>query len=72
MRLSRDANGNKTLSITRAECGLGFSVQTLGNLPQTHRMTPETFNEFDAFGELSDYVKEHGTHAQKAALGWEI
>jgi len=70
MKLSRDTNGNKTLSITKKECGLGFSIQTLGNLPKVHRMTKADFNQAVALDELNAYVKAYGTPRQKTALGW--
>jgi hypothetical protein len=69
MKLSRDTNGNKTLSITKRECGLGFSIQTLGNLPKTHTMTKAYFNSTVAMGELINHVKAYGTPRQKLALG---
>ena len=68
MRLSRDTNGNKTLSITRADCGLGFSIQTAFNLPETHRMTNADFCETVAVKELAAYVNQHGTQAQQDAV----
>lgn len=68
MRLSRDTNGNKTLNITRDECGLGFSIQTLGNLPETHRMTTDDFSEAVALKELAAFVNQHGTAAQLDAV----
>jgi len=72
MRLSlgRDTNGNKTLVVGMIHSDRGFSVQTNGNLPDTHRMTSEDFNPFRAANELNEYVKTYGTARQKDLLGW--
>lgn len=63
-RISRDTNGNRTLRVS-PPYGRGFSIQTLGNLPTTHRdgITASTKDEVHAF------VTEHGTDTQRAALG---
>jgi hypothetical protein len=65
LSLSRDINGNKTLKVTRHDGGRGFSIQTLGNLPKTHRdgITDATADELHA------YIKAHGTEGQRKALG---
>ena len=60
---SRDRNGNKTLIITPKNAR-GFSIQTMGNLPKTHRhgvgdYTPE---------EVRDYVLKCGTARQRAIM----
>jgi hypothetical protein len=62
--IGRDTNGNRTLRISPAR-GRGFSIQTLGNLPETHRdgITDRTGAEVLA------HVTEHGTDTQRAALG---
>jgi hypothetical protein len=62
--IARDTNGNKTLRITPPH-GRGFSIQTNGNLPATHRdgITERTEAEARA------YVAEHGTPRQRHALG---
>jgi hypothetical protein len=62
--LSRDINGNRTLKIHPGN-GRGFSIQTNGNLPATHRdgITERTG------AEVSAYVSEHGSDAQRSALG---
>lgn len=37
-KISRDINGNKIVKISFPDTGQkGFSIQTLGNLPLTHR-----------------------------------
>ena len=62
--LGRDTNGNRTLRISPLH-GRGFSIQTLGNLPETHRdgITDRTGAEVLA------HVTEHGTERERAALG---
>lgn len=62
-KIGRDVNGNKILRVQSREGG--FSIQTNGNLPQTHRdgVTSET----DA--EVCAYVAKHGTERQKRILG---
>lgn len=63
LSIARDRNGNKILCIKPAH-GRGFSIQTNGNLPETHRngvcaATPH---------EVRAYVSAFGTPAQRAAL----
>ena len=62
--IGRDRNGNKLVHVKTSGRG-GFSIQTNGNLPQTHRdgVTVET----DA--EVCAYVAAHGTTRQKRILG---
>ena len=56
--MSRDINGNKNVKIIiPGECG--FSIQTNGNLPITHRE-----HEPD-IPEIHKYIKEYGTKQQK-------
>lgn len=59
--LGRDTNGNKTVLVRPGS----FTIQTLGNLPRTHRdgigeWTPD---------EVEAHVRQHGTKHQKLALG---
>ena len=70
LRLSRDVNGNKTLVCKGTKDCRGFSVQTLGNLPRTHRMDNDSLNEDTALNELNGYIKIYGTERQKRMLGW--
>jgi len=70
LKLSRDLNGNKTLKVSFSDGTRGFSVQTNGNLPRTHRMSKHDFNNSTAQNELHGYIKEYGTNNQKALLGW--
>ena len=62
--IGRDTNGNKVVRV-KTSGRRGFSIQTNGNLPQTHRdgVTVET----DA--EVCAYVAAHGTARQKRILG---
>lgn len=66
-KLRVDGNGNKVLKVC-FNLSRGFSVQTLGNLPMTHR---------DGIGfwtadELSDYVSRHGTKRQKVLVSGRL
>ena len=70
IKLSRDKNGNKTAKVLFLDGTRGFSVQTLGNLPETHRMTKEDCNQFVAGNELHAFIKVYGTKHQKELLGW--
>ena len=61
--IGMDANGNKVLRVMRQN-RRGFSVQTNGNLLETHRngvcdATP---------GEVRGYVAKYGTEHQKNVL----
>lgn len=67
-KLSRDINGNKTFKVSGDEYRRGFSVQTLGNMPKTHRMTNDTLVLYIAMNELIKYVAAHGTKHQKNLL----
>ena len=69
LQLRRDKNGNKTLYYSNGHYR-GFSVQTNGNLPKTHKMSKENFSNSIATSELNYYVKEYGTQRQKEMLGW--
>jgi len=62
-KTGRDKNGNKVVHCSSREGG--FTIQTNGNLPQTHRdgVTVET----DA--EVCAYVRRHGTDRHKRILG---
>jgi hypothetical protein len=61
--IGRDKNGNKLVHVKTSGRG-GFSIQTNGNLPQTHRdgVTSET----DA--EVCAYVRRHGSDRRKRVL----
>lgn len=73
MKISKDVNGNKILSISGADLGdnkaKGFSIQTLGNLPYTHKN--DLHCEAATKQEVFNYVKEFGTDRQKSLLQTE-
>lgn len=66
MKISRDTNGNKILKIESGDLNgaRGFSVQTLGNLPKTHR--DGIFS--GTRDELAAYINEHGSDRQKTLV----
>jgi urate oxidase len=74
-KLDRNINGNKIVKITRSGF-TGFSLQTLGNLPHTHRRPmKERFTDYDYFvvlTEVSNYVAKHGTVKQKALIAGNV
>lgn len=61
--LSRDANGNKIVRITTP--GGGFSIQTSGNLPKTHRMHKREIDNAVVASEVKRYVNRYGTARQQ-------
>lgn len=62
--IGRDRNGNRVLRVG-VEGGRGFSVQTNGNLPRTHRDGVGSWT----WGEVAYWVQRHGTERQRAVLG---
>ncbi len=65
-KLSRDTNGNRIVKIKNIGMGTrGFSIQTLGNLPRTHR---NGLVKFVTANEVVNYVTKYGTDRQKQAL----
>lgn len=65
MKLSRDINGNKVLKIEKSDVGArGFSIQTSGKLPKTHKhgLGPWSWSE------AINYVKRYGTERQKELM----
>tara|TARA_R110000772_G_C13086229_1_gene418038 strand:- start:45 stop:266 length:222 start_codon:yes stop_codon:yes gene_type:complete len=71
LKLSRDINGNKTLVFSPGKGQRGFSVQTNGNLKETHRLAINgRFCDYIAADELNAFIKEYGTTRQKELLGW--
>lgn len=60
----RDRNGNALVRITTGE-GRGFSIQSAGNLPQTHRDGVGAYT----LAEVLDYVKDYGTKRQRSIMG---
>ena len=64
-RIVRDINGNRRLRVSPDDGERGFSVQTLGNMPLTHRAGIGSYTQ----GELHGYVKRFGTERQRELLG---
>lgn len=64
LSLGRDRNGNRVLLVRRGP-GRGFSIQTNGNLPRTHRdgVGPWTLPEVRA------WVVACGSEKQGEAMG---
>lgn len=62
-KISRDINGNKTIRI-QAPGRRGFSIQTNGNLPNTHRNGVTAMTD----GEVRNWIDQHGTEHQKAIM----
>ena len=69
--IKKDNNGNKIISLTK-KGSRGFSIQTNGNLPETHKM--EMGKKFNLAShlvvcwEVMTYIKSHGTDKQKSFL----
>lgn len=66
MKISHDVNGNKVLKIESSDIGgaRGFSVQTSGNLPRTHK---DGVNK-STWCEVKLYLLKHGTNSQKSKI----
>ena len=62
-----DTNGNRVVSYSKSDLGgaRGFSIQTNGALPKTHREGIGSWTD----GEVAAYLKEHGTPRQKDLFG---
>ncbi len=65
--LSRDTNGNKVVKVT-SKGQRGFSIQTLGNLPQTHAMRKDNQNSHIIHDELRAFCGLYGTTHQQDIL----
>lgn len=67
MKIAWDSNGNRVLKVESSDLAgaRGFSVQTLGNLPATHRdgIGPHTNKELRA------YLSQFGSPRQKELFG---
>lgn len=72
LKLGRDTNGNKTIKVSFPNNATGFSVQTLGNMPDTHRMTQDSFSYKIAIAELEDYISRYGTLRQRDVTGFSL
>ena len=68
LEIRKDRNGNKILYYSNGYYR-GFSVQTNGNLPETHKMNKEDFSPLTAQKELNEYVEKYGTEREKGLLG---
>lgn len=63
MKMGVDSNGNRVLKVEGSDLGTkrGFSIQTLHDMPETHRNgVCEATDK-----ELRDYIKAYGTKRQK-------
>ena len=73
MKISRDVNGNKIVKVSGSDLGderlRGFSVQTLGNLPYTHKN--DLFCVKTTQAEIFNFIEQYGTQRQKALLQTE-
>ena len=65
MKVAKDINGNKVLKINGFGFR-GFSIQTLWNLPYTHKNGLHCIKTTKT--EVFEYVANHGTKYQKQAL----
>ena len=72
LKLDMDKNGNKILRVRFPNESRGFSIQTNGNLPWTHRMTADSFDYKVAADELEDYISRYGTRGQRDATGFSL
>jgi len=63
IKIGRDLNGNKTVSIPGNESGRGFSIPTNGSLPGLHRLPPGKHMASRAdCAEIHAYLTAHGTN----------
>ena len=67
MVIKFDTNGNRCLAYDSSDLGgaQGFSIQTNGNLPKTHRSGIDNYTD----GEVRVYLKQFGTPRQKELFG---
>jgi hypothetical protein len=63
MKIAFNTNGNRVLKLSSDDLGgaMGFSIQTLGSLPMTHRDGLGSHTD----GEISAYIRKYGTKRQK-------
>ncbi len=67
MEYKRDRNGNKYVSV-KINNNRAFPIQTMGNLPTTHKNTFETVDGSNINiikQEIKDYVLQFGSENQK-------
>lgn len=67
MKIKFDTNGNRVLAITSEDLAgaRGFSIQTLGNLPKTHRNGIGEHTD----AEVRNYLTKHGSPRQRDLYG---
>lgn len=67
MKTDTDLNGNSVLKFEKSDLGgaRGFSIQTNGNLPKTHR---EGIGEH-TIPEAREWIEKFGTPRQKELFG---
>ena len=56
-----DKNGNAVVRIDSTRPGRSFSIQTNGNLPETHRLGVGSWT----VEEVAGYVEKYGTERQR-------
>jgi hypothetical protein len=66
-KFAMDTNGNKVVKVS-AKGKRGFSIQTNGNLPQTHAMTNDGMNAHIIHDELRAFCGIYGTKKQQEIL----
>jgi hypothetical protein len=66
IKIAFDTNGNRIVKVSKDDLrgARGFSIQTLGNLPMTHRDGVGSHTG----GEMRVYLMKYGTKRQKEAL----
>lgn len=62
-----DTNGNKVVKVSGKGIR-GFSIQTNGNLPQTHAMSKDSMNTDIIHDELRAFCSIYGTERQREIL----
>jgi len=63
----RDISGNKVVKV-KSKGERGFSIQTNGNLPQTHAMHKDNLNSHVVHDELRAFCGIYGTKHQQEVL----
>jgi hypothetical protein len=66
-KFAMDVNGNKIVKVTRKGFR-GFSIQTNGNLPQTHHMNADNMDAHIIHDELRAFCSIYGTERQREIL----
>ena len=73
LQFATDANGNKVLRV-KVDGFRRFSIQTNGNLPQTHREHEVTVENFHnpIWHETCEYIRQYGTQHQRRACYYTL